>query len=779
MAHTNFKYAIPYNTIRLGGDVAQWSLYEKSYQTDPNFSGSIGITNISLADMQRASSTNVDPADGRVTIGPLSTMRYGIAIQEDESVGDGVYSYQVDTTNSDFVGGRNWNRASNPTNIRLSRFASWDYTAAAHPSDMTPMDFYTGGSSIWLQTARYGSELFDDYPYFVTGVKQNGNNSTRRPLVIRSGLQGDQYSTYTNSNFVAGTHASDMNDILNAVPLIKSYGKTLGSAIASYATIGRRTASTGQGKVQAYSITINVNGTISTATTGTAHNMTTGASSNYANSGACYISDGLFAVVGGRGNSGFYLNRVTWNGSTFSSSATTLDPGTGFGATRGDVVSLQNNYGASNKYIAAAWCETKGTNFNRYCRIRMYNLNSSISTVGSEGTAFDVSNSLKSARATLLASDPSNAWVLVGVSDSSGNVRLKVMRYNVSGANWTALATLTYGYGDTSLQDLFNLTTLSAVQKRSITRDGEAFDPGQANDFERRIYWALSVSTNSETDKVDLLYGYYDIDNNSLASTGVSGTLDQGRNASVAKNHYGTDAREWADSTPVRNNAGPIFMPIIGGRYINSSTKNLSLNMLGLDYVPNWDNGVSGDPPGGVTFDTVGSDVSTNMNYTGGEVEPDWGQEGVWNVQNHHPSLYTVGDGASGYAGFYAYRVFYGPSVRNVSQYTWRFWCSALDNSSNDWDSFFSSELYPYLQGGGTVYVRIRSGETTQTAYYDLTISGNSYANLNVFVTDAAFSTPWANFGWIGVANSHDGDSWQFPHIDLSEVGITFQQDPF
>ena len=62
MAHTNFKYAIPYNTIRLGGDVAQWSLYEKSYQTDPNFSGSIGITNISLADMQRASSTNVDPA---------------------------------------------------------------------------------------------------------------------------------------------------------------------------------------------------------------------------------------------------------------------------------------------------------------------------------------------------------------------------------------------------------------------------------------------------------------------------------------------------------------------------------------------------------------------------------------------------------------------------------------------------------------------------------------------------------------------------------------------
>ena len=777
MAHTNFKYAIPYNNIRLGGDVAQWSLYEKSFQTDPNFSGSIGITNISLADMQRASSTNVDPADGRVTIGPLSTMRYGISILADVSTGDGVYSYQVDTTTSDFVGGRNWNRASNPTNIRLSRFTQWDYTAGAHPSDMTPMDFYTGGSSIWLQTTRYGCELFKDYPYFITGAKQNGNNGTRRPLVIRSGLQGDQYSTYTNSNFVAGTHASDMNDILNVVPLKAEYGKTMGSAVASYATIGRRTASTGNGKVQAYTVTIDSNGTFSTATTGTAHNMSTGASSNYANSGACYINDGLFAVVGGRGNGGFYLNRVTWNGSTFSSSAATLDSSNSFGATRGDVVSLQNNFGATSKYVAAVWCETKGTNFNRYCRIQMFNLNSSISTVGSEGTVFDISNSIKSARATLLASDPSNAWVLVAISDSSGNVRLKVMRYNVSGGTWTALATITYGYGDSSLNDLFNVTTLSAVQKTAISRDGEEFDPGQANDFEKRIYWALSVSTNSEQDNVDLLYGYYDIDNNGLSST-VTGTLDQGRNATVSKNHYGTDAREWADSTPVRNNAGPIFMPIIGGRYINSTTKNLSLNMLGLDYVPNWDNGVSGDPPGGVIFDTVGTGVSTNMNYTGGEIEPDWDVEGVWDVQNHHPSLYTVGDGASGYAGFYAYRVFYGPSVRNVSAYTWRFWCSTIDNSSNDWDSFMSTELFDHLQTN-PVYVRVRSGETLQTAFYELELTGNSYASSNVYVDNAAFSTPWSNFGWVGIDNGHDGDSWQFPHIDLSEVGITFKQTPF
>ena len=774
MAHTNFKHGVPYNNVRLGGDVAQWSLYEESYVNDSSFDTKQGILNISMADMQRASDTNIDPNGGRVQNGPLATMRYGIATLGDVSTGDGVYTSQVGGTTSNFVGTRSFNLSSNPANIRLSRFTAWDYTAAVHPTDMDPMDLYTGGSTIWVQTARYGCELFKDYPIFVTGVKQS--NSERRPLVIQSGLQGDQYSTYTNSNFAAGTHASDMNDILNVVPLIDKFGKTLGSAIASYATIGRRTSSTGNGKIQAYTITINNNGTFSTATTGTAHNMSTGASSNYANSGACYIDDGLFAVVGGRGNGGFFINRVTWNGSSFSSTSTSLSTTSDFGADRGDVVSLLDNFGATNKYCAAVWTETKSS-VNRYCRIQMFNFNSNISTVGSEGTVFDINNSLKSARATLLASNPSNAWVLVGVSDSSGDVRLKVMRYNVSTANWTALDDATYQYNDTSVNNLFSLTTLSAVNKTAVTTSGEAFVPGGTNDYKRRVYFALSVSTNSETDDVELQYGYYDIDADLITFT-ISGVLDQGRNASVAKNHYGTDARDWAEYTPVRNNAGPIYMPIIGGRYISGTNKRLSLNMLGLDYKPNWDNGTSGDPPSGGIFDTTGIQVSTNMNYTGTTVEPGWGEEGVWDVQNHHPSLYTVGDGTTGYAGFYAYRLYYGPSVRNVSQYTWRFWCSSIDKGSNDWSDFFENTLFPYLSNN-RVYVRIQSGETVKTAFYTLDLNGNSYSTLNTYVNQASFSNTWANFGWVGVSNSHSGDSWQFPHIDLSKVGITFSQTPF
>ena len=405
MAHTNFKHGVPYNNVKLGGDVAQWSMYEESSTNNSSYQGLFGIGDVSLGDMQRASSANIDPDGDRVQVGPLSTMRYGIAVKSDVSTGDGVYTYQVGGTASDFVGTRVWNRASNPTDIRLSRFTAWDYTAAVHPTDMDPMDFYNGGSSIWLQTTRYGCELFKDYPIFVTGVKQNGNNSTRRPLILRTGLQGDKFSNYPQTNFEVGTHASDMNDILNVVPLVDEYGTSTGTAVASYATIGRRTSSTGNGKVQAYSVTLNSNGTFSTATTGTAHNMSTGASSNYANSGACYIDDGLFAVVGGRGNGGFYINRVTWNGSSFSSSSTSLTTSSDYGATRGDVVSLLNNFGSTNKWCAAVWCETKST-YNRYVRIQMFNFNSNISTVGSEGTVFDLNNSIKSARATLLASNP-------------------------------------------------------------------------------------------------------------------------------------------------------------------------------------------------------------------------------------------------------------------------------------------------------------------------------------------------------------------------------------
>ena len=195
MAHTTFRKSVPYNTIKLGGDVAQWSIYEITSADNSSYGSVIGMADISMADMQRAAGSNIDPNDGRVNNGLLSPMRYGVAINTDISSGDGVYTSQAISTNP-FVGTRNYNLSSNPSNIKLSRMASWDYTAVVTPVDMDEMDFYNGGSSIWVQTSAYGMELFTDQQLWGFGVKQNGNNSTRRPLILRSNKTGDKFSTY-------------------------------------------------------------------------------------------------------------------------------------------------------------------------------------------------------------------------------------------------------------------------------------------------------------------------------------------------------------------------------------------------------------------------------------------------------------------------------------------------------------------------------------------------------------------------------------------------------
>lgn len=759
MAHTTFRKSVPYNTIRLGGDVAQFSIYEvtndgRSYSS---WIGLGGMADISMADLQRASGTNIDPNDGRVTTGPLSPMRYGISVLGDVSSTDGVYSYQVGGTNSDFVGTRSYNLSSNPANIRLSRLAAWDYTAVVTPTDLTKMDFKSGGSSIWLQTSRYGCELFKDQPMWVAGAKSISSNTTRTPVLFRSNIYGDKFSNYIANNYVTGTHNSDMNDILSVVPLKSNYGTTLGSAVASYATIGRRTSSTGNAKVQAYTVTINSNASFSTATTGTAFNMTTGASSNYANSGACYIDDGLFAVVGGRGNSGFYLNRVTWNGSTFSSSNTTLDPSTGFGATRGDVVSLLNNYGATNKYCAAVWCETKGTNYNRYCRIQMFNMNSSISTVGSEGTVFDISNSILSTRATLLSTDADAAYVLVAISDSSFNVRLKVMEYDISAGTWSAKATLTYTYGDSNLNDLFSVTTLSAVEKTAVTTDGsENFIPGQGNNFKQRVYWALSVSTNSEQDNVNIQYGYYDITNNSLVFLN-SGTAWQGRNVALMKNHYGTDARSWAENIPVRNEAGPVFMPIMGGRYVSSSSKYLTTSCIALDYKPSW-NSTGGDP-GSNFFDTVGNQYTDQTNAEPGDAG-DWKVVSRWKVgfpMNKGTASWLPSPATAGVSNQYLISSTLGVSFAAVGSTLVYLTLNDRDADSNDWGNFFDNELIPY-QTGNDVYLRLGTDSGALLATFEIAAGAQKVLGR----PPVGGNSPYLSINWANISNVHSGASWAF-----------------
>lgn len=769
MAHTTFRKSVPYNTIKLGGDVAQWSIYEITSADESSYSNKIGISDISMADMQRANSSAIDPSGGRVSTGLLFPMRYGISVLGDVSSADGVYGYQVNGTSDDYVGTRNYNLSSNPSNIRLGRLAQWDYTAAVDPTDMDKMDFYNGGSSIWLQTATYGCELFTDMQLWATGIKQNGNNSTRRPIIIRSNKTGDKFSTYPQTNFAAGTHASDMNDINQVCPLRKAYGSTFGTNIVSYTTLGRRTSSTSQLRAQAYTINVNANGTISTATTGTAGNFTTGASSNYATGGSTIVRDNLIIVVGGKGNSGQYVNRLVWGGSSFTSTNATVTSTSGKGAVRSDVVST-DNFGASNNRTAVAWTENKST-YNRYCKIRMYNMNSGISTLGSIATVIDASNSLESCRMTLLATDSNYMYVLIATADSSGDIRLNVMRWNYGGNSWTSLASATYQYNDTSVNQWQTLTTLTAVEKTSITKSGEAFVPGGTNDFDQRVYWALGVATNQEGDDVEIQYGYYDIDNNALTFT-EGGVLWTGRNAGLMKNHYGTDSRSNLDNLPVRNEAGPTYMPIVGGRYVSSTIKNLSISMIGLDYKPDWGNASTGDP-GSNIISTTGLNYTPNVEMDNPSGEAEWDQTGIWKVIGPHPSPTNTAPTTEGWSMQGSNRNAYGFDFAGVGSNLQFFTAHFTDADNGNWTDFFTTSLIPY-QLTNTVYVQLSTDNNNFKATYSIPAGGKRIANVG---------GEYIYVDWRGGSNGHAGNEWAFllagAGADATKIGITFSQSPF
>jgi len=213
--YTILKKSVPYNTIRLSGDVAQWSKYEESYLNNSSYVGQLGLAEVSMKELQRASSTAIDPDGGNVSFGPLSNMRYGVSIQSDQSSADGVYSSQIWSGNdqgnlNDFLSNRSYNSTSNPQNVRLSRLAQWDYTAFAHPSDLDWMAIESDSAATENWQGLYATELFIDQPF--TGVcALNALNSAERYLyLVRSNVTGDKYSYYTQNNYSRVTKPSQL-----------------------------------------------------------------------------------------------------------------------------------------------------------------------------------------------------------------------------------------------------------------------------------------------------------------------------------------------------------------------------------------------------------------------------------------------------------------------------------------------------------------------------------------------------------------------------------------
>ena len=767
---TTFKKSVPYNTIRLSKDVAQWAQTEQTYANNTSLPPVPNVQNTSMSTLQTAAGSNIDPGDGTMDSGSLGNMRYGVSVLADISTGDGVYASQVNGTTSDFVGTRNYNLSSNPANIRLSRLAQWDYTANLEVPDMDIFELATSSTADWRCTS-HGAELFKDMPMWGWGARDSANTSSRKVYLIRSNPNGGRFSSYAVTNRLIVSHVADMNDISALVPVRSEFGSTFDTQIRSYITFGRRTASTGNIKAALYNILIDPPTNTWTSTNSSTANLTTQHGSNAVAQPGCYLRDDLVAIIATKGGSGKDLLRVSTTGGTISSTRISLT-GVAAYSVGSEVISIKDEEGSS-PLAFPIWTENRST-YNRYVKMAAYNLNSGITSVATAINVFDLSNTIKSAGGALLNAGTNlvtNPHVfLVWCSDTSGNIRLQIvkMAQNTLSIGGGTYASTTISYGDTDLNNMVVISPLSAVEKTEITTSGEAFVPGGSNDFNQRRYFSISASTNQSQDTNRIYYGYYDITDDVLVVW--DGGSFTGRETRLARSDYDTDGRQYARDLYLRGEAGAVWMPFLGGRYVSSTDRRLEMRMASLDYKPNW-SGLNAADPGGTFYDQANL-VGTGAYFDDpNESEPEWDVEGRWYVLGPHPLYPGNTTNLCAFRSSYASNVTFSDGVGSGLDY---FWCYDRDIDNFAWNDFIKTSVAPY-NTSSSVYIRIKTG--TLSATYVLPAG-----NKQVMVDDAA-TNPYFLINFL-TSNSHSNNQWGFlwntsTGETKNAVAITFSQSPF
>jgi hypothetical protein len=768
---TTFKKSVPYNTIRLVGDVAQWAQTEQTYLNNTSYPPIIGMNDVSMATLQVAGGAAIDPGEGTVDSGSLGDMRYGISVLADVSAGDGVYGYQVQGTSDDFVETRSWNLASNPIDVSLGRIAQWDYTANLEMPDIDKYDVSTSTTADWRATAP-GNELFKDMPMWGFGARDSANTSSRKVYLFRSHPNGGRYSSYAVTNRLIVAHVADMNDIQAVCTVRSEFGNNFDTQIRSYITFGRRTSSTGNIKAALYNILIDPPTSTWTSTNSTTANISTQFGNNAAVGAASYLRDDLVAMVCSRGAAGTDLVRVSTSGGTISSVRTALSTAAKYGVGCG-VVTIPDETGSS-PLAFPIWMETQST-YNRYVKMKGYNLNTTTFTQShTVVNVFDATNSILSCGGTLLkagtnlSSDPH--FFLVWASDSSGDVRLQVVGAAQGTMSITGYPSTTIQYNDTNLINFVTISALSAVEKTSIVKSGEAFTPGGTNDFEKRRYFAISIATNQSQDTNALYYGYYDFENSVLQVW--DGGSFVGREMRLAQNNHDTDGRQFARDLYLRGEAGAVWMPLLGGRYIGASDRRLSFGMAALDFKPNW-SGLNAADPGGTTYDQGGEIGSTGIYFdTPNDTEPTWGVTGRWYVLGPHPLYPGNTTNLCSFKSNYASNVTFSDGVGSNLTY---FWCYERDIDSFVWSDFMSNGVASYNQGN-SVYIKVETGALEAT--FRLPPGSNQ-----IIVNDTV-TNPYFLIDFPGTNNTHAGNAWGFlwnssTGETKNAVAITFSQSPF
>lgn len=762
---TTFKKSVPYNTIRLSGDVAQWSQTEQTYLNNSTYPLIPNMIDVSMGHMQKASGANIDPGDGTISqTGTLGDMRYGVAVNTDVSDADGVYQSQIQGNNP-FVGIRKYDLATNPLDVRLSRMGQWDYTANLEYDDMDLVDFQTSTSADWRATS-IGHELFKDQPMWAWGVRDSVNTSSRQILILRAHPNGGRYSSYAVTNRLLVSHVSDMNDIHAVIPVRSEYGTTLGTNIRSFITFGRRTSSTGQLKAGLYNL--NISATSWSSSSSTTADIPTQFSNNTAASGGCYLRDDLVAVGASRGAAGRDLIRVTTTGGSISSSYTSLTTASTFGAQGVDVISIPDEEGSS-PLAFPIWTELRST-YNRYVKMTAYNMNTGFSSVSNVLTVFDLNNTIKSAGGALLKAGTNTAAdphvFLVWCSDTSGNIRLQAVKMGQGTLTISGLPSATINFNDTDLDSFVVISPLSAVEKTDITISGENFVPGGTNNFKKRRYFAISAGTNQSADPISLYYGYYDMDTDSLSIySGGSGT---GREIRLARNPYDTEGRKYARDLYYRGEAGAVWMPWLGGRYVSGTSRRLTMGMVSLDYKPYWA-GLNAGDPGGNVYDQSGKIATSGAYFDTRGTEPEWGNTGRWYVRGPHPLYPGNTSNLIYFRDNFNANVTFSDGVGSGLQF---FTGENEDIDGILWNDFIGSTVKNYNQNNA-VYIKVGLGNGTN-ATYRLNAGANGITTNN---TDWLVQFPSSG-------NNHAGNQWGWlwngtTGETKNAVSITFSQSPF
>lgn len=764
MAHTVFKTSVPYNSIKLAGDVYQWARSEQSSADQAFAYGG----NVSMADLQRAAGSNIDPNDGIVGAGSL-TDRYGISVQADVSAGDGVYTHQVGTTTTDFLGTRSYNMAGTPANISLGKLAAWDYTAVADGVDVDAkrMAVLTGASACRCTTNPV--QIFENVPLYIADV----NNGSNYNIMFRANPFGDKFSSNIINNRVTTARSANFAGSEVMIPLKSTYSGGTNQAVLG---IGRSSSSTSFYRVSLHNVTLNSGGGMTLAySNANAGNFNFG-TSNCAPHWGNYIADNTVVTYIGRGGSTHKIARLTVSGTTATNTNLVSVGTTTYGAGSGQVASTHTNFGTT-KYTFMIKGDTRSS-FNNYVKIQAFNSTSGLSTLGSLTTLVTNTGAIKTARMSILATTADYIYFLYGYSNSTGDVALRVARFNISNNTYTQLgSTVTHVFNDTNLIQFFNIETLTAVKKTIVSsEESGTFIPGQSNEFADRVYWTMVVSTNQDGDPVDTVYGYFDISNSTLAITDSGRTY--GRQNYLASNNFLQENTGFLSGINTRSNAGLPWALRIGGRSASSAASSTEIAVAGhaLDKTLNWGNG-SGTDPGSNVYDTGGEQFLDQGTWDFTSAEPGWGEKGAWRVANAANSWVNGIAFAAGlkYGTTMSWTSTTGTSLNAVGPNTFAVFLSTTDDNNNDWDSFLMSTVRGYLQGGGSVDMTIETDNGNLVAVYRLSPT-------NVTVLRTSYSgNYYIEIGYFpGVNWSHSGDSWSYANsydIDAtSKIVVSFDR---